>query len=103
MDQRWCRLDSSGSRWSAEHDTEPETSVTAGVRLPGGARDFSLLLSVQTASGAHPASYPMGTGGSIPGVKWPGPEPDHYLRPVPRLRVHETIPPPSHTSSWLVS
>jgi hypothetical protein len=28
-----------------------------------GARYFSLFLSVQTSSEAHPASYPMGTGG----------------------------------------
>jgi hypothetical protein len=40
----------------------------AGVRLPGGARDFSLLHSVQTAFGAHPASYPMATGDSFPGA-----------------------------------
>jgi hypothetical protein len=26
-------------------------------------QDFSLLHNVQTGSGAHPASYPMGTGG----------------------------------------
>jgi hypothetical protein len=36
---------------------------TAGVRLPAGSRDFFLLHSVQTGSGAHPASYPMGTRG----------------------------------------
>jgi hypothetical protein len=28
-------------------------------------------------SGAHPASYPKGTGGSFPGVKRPGREADH--------------------------
>jgi hypothetical protein len=37
-----------------------------GVRFPTGERDFSLLHSVQTGSGAHPASYPMGTGGYFP-------------------------------------
>jgi hypothetical protein len=31
--------------------------------------DFSLLHSIQTCSGAHLASYPMGTGGSFPTVK----------------------------------
>jgi hypothetical protein len=30
---------------------------------------FSLLHVVQTDSGVHPASYPMGTGGSFSGVK----------------------------------
>jgi hypothetical protein len=37
-----------------------------GVRVPVG-EDFSLLHFFQTSSGAHPAFYPMGTGGSIPG------------------------------------
>jgi hypothetical protein len=32
---------------------------------------------VQSGSGAHPASYPMGTRGSFPGVKPPGREADH--------------------------
>jgi hypothetical protein len=35
-------------------------------------QEFSLLHIVQTGSGAHPASYPMGSGGSFPGVKWQG-------------------------------
>jgi hypothetical protein len=30
---------------------------------------FSLLHSVQTGSDVHPASYPMGAGGSFPGDK----------------------------------
>jgi hypothetical protein len=33
-----------------------------GVRSPAGAKDFSSSLCVQTGSGAHPASCPMGTG-----------------------------------------
>jgi hypothetical protein len=48
------------------------TGWTAGVRFPAGARDFSLLHSIHTASGAHPASYPMGTGGSFAGCKAAG-------------------------------
>jgi hypothetical protein len=39
-----------------------------GVRVPVGSR-FSLLHVVQTGSGAHPASYPMGTRGSFLGGK----------------------------------
>jgi hypothetical protein len=39
------------------------------VRSPTGAEDFSSSPCVQTGSGAHPASYPMGTGGSFPGGK----------------------------------
>jgi hypothetical protein len=40
-----------------------------GVRFPAGAKDFSSNLCVQTGSGAHPASCPMGTGGPFPGGK----------------------------------
>jgi hypothetical protein len=40
-----------------------------GVRSPAGAKDFSSILCVQTGSGVHPASSPMGTGGPFPGVK----------------------------------
>jgi hypothetical protein len=42
-----------------------------GVRVPVGQK-FSLLHAVQTGSGAHPASYPMGTGGSFSGAKTAG-------------------------------
>jgi hypothetical protein len=44
-------------------------SWKAGVLFPAGARNFSLLHTVQTGSGAHPASSPMGTGDSFPGGK----------------------------------
>jgi hypothetical protein len=37
-----------------------------GVRFTAGAGNFSLLRRVQTGSGAHPASYPMGTWGYFP-------------------------------------
>jgi hypothetical protein len=47
------------------------------VRSPPGA-DFSSSPYVQTGSGAHPAFYPMGTGGSFPGGKArPGRDADH--------------------------
>jgi hypothetical protein len=46
-------------------------------RFPAGAGMFSLYHRVQNGSGAHPASYPMGTRGSFPGLKWPGREADH--------------------------
>jgi hypothetical protein len=39
------------------------------VRFPAGARNFSLHHRVQNDSGAHLASYPMGTKGSFPGCK----------------------------------
>jgi hypothetical protein len=40
----------------------------AGVQFPV-ASDYSLLLSVQTRLGVHPAIYAMGTGCLSPGVK----------------------------------
>jgi hypothetical protein len=47
------------------------------VRSPTGA-DFSSSPCVQTGSGAHPASYSMGIGGSFPGGKArPGRNADH--------------------------
>jgi hypothetical protein len=36
------------------------------VRVPAGAGNFSLHHPVQNGSGAHPASYPLGTRGSFP-------------------------------------
>jgi hypothetical protein len=39
-------------------------------------QEFSLHV-VQTGSGVHPASHPMGTGGSFPGGKAAGSEADH--------------------------
>jgi hypothetical protein len=48
------------------------------VRSPTGEEDFSSSPCIQTGSGAHPASYPMGTGGSFPGCKArPGRDADH--------------------------
>jgi hypothetical protein len=42
------------------------------VRFSAGAGNFSLHHRVQNGSGAHPASYPMGSGGSFPGGKAAG-------------------------------
>jgi hypothetical protein len=48
------------------------------VRSPTGAEDFFSSPCVQSGSGAHPASYPRGTGGSFPGGKVrPGRDADH--------------------------
>jgi hypothetical protein len=33
--------------------------------IPDRGKTFSLLYNIQTGPGAHPASYPMGTGGSF--------------------------------------
>jgi hypothetical protein len=42
------------------------------VRFLAGAENFSLHHSVQNGTGAHPASYPMGTRGSFSGGKAAG-------------------------------
>jgi hypothetical protein len=48
------------------------------VRSPTGAEDFSSSPCIQTGSEAHPASYPVGTGGPFPGGKArPGRDADH--------------------------
>jgi hypothetical protein len=54
--------------WCRDSSVGVATGWTAGVQFPARGKRFSLLHSVQTGSGAHPASYPMGTGGgSFPG------------------------------------
>jgi hypothetical protein len=42
------------------------------IRFPAGAGNLSLHHRVQNGSGAHPASYPVGTRGSFPGSKAAG-------------------------------
>jgi hypothetical protein len=42
------------------------------VLFPAGAGNFSLHRRALNGSGAHPASYPMGTRGSLPGGKAAG-------------------------------
>jgi hypothetical protein len=52
-----------------------------GVRnqAGGGARNFSPRHRLQTGSGAHPASYPLGIGGISPSVERPGRETDDSM------------------------
>jgi hypothetical protein len=42
------------------------TGWMIGFRFPAEAGSFSLRHRVQTGSGAHPSSQPMGTGGLFP-------------------------------------
>jgi hypothetical protein len=49
------------------------------VQFSVGAGNFSLHHRIQNGSGAHQASYPMGTSGLSMGVKWPRHEADHSL------------------------
>jgi hypothetical protein len=71
------------------------------VRFPAGAGNFSLHHRVQNGSGAHPASYPMGTRGSLSlGVKRPGREADHSspssaeVKEWVELYLHSSNTPP---------
>jgi hypothetical protein len=65
-----------------------------GGSSPGRAGNFSLHHRVQTGSGAHPASYPMGTRDSFPGG-WSGRGVNltTHLHLVPRSRMRGAIPP----------
>jgi hypothetical protein len=65
------------------------------IWFPAGARDFSLLYSIQTDSWTHPASYPIGTRGSFPGG-----EADHIPPSSAELKNGGAMPPLPHTSSW---
>jgi hypothetical protein len=68
------------------------------VRFPSGAGNFFLLHRVQNGSGAHPASYPVDTRDSFPGVKRPGVKLTHpssgevknawSYTSVPSVRLH---------------
>jgi hypothetical protein len=67
-----------------------------------GATELVISLCIQTGSGAHPASYLMGTGCSFPGGK-ERPERDADLLPhlVPRARMSRsyTFSPPKRLHS----
>jgi hypothetical protein len=66
--------------------TNPLDDRAIEIRSPTGA-DFSSNPCVQTGSGAHPASYPMGTGGSFPGGKArPGRDADHSPPSSPEVK-----------------
>jgi hypothetical protein len=67
----WCRTnplvnESEDSTQQIRDDRSPR------VRFPAGTENFSLHHRVQNGSGAHPASYPMGTVGSFLGGKAAG-------------------------------
>jgi hypothetical protein len=54
--------------WSRDSSVGITMGWISRVRFPT-VQEFPLLDSIQTNSGAHPASYPMGTGYSFPGGK----------------------------------
>jgi hypothetical protein len=71
------------------------------VRVGAGAGNFSLHHRVQTVSGAHPASYPMGNGAPSLWIKRQGREADHS--PPSSAEVKECVKLYLHSpnmSSW---
>jgi hypothetical protein len=72
-----CKCDFYSFYFKNVRSRDSSVDITMGYGLgdpssiTGGAR-FSLLHSVQTESGAHPAFYPIGTGGSFTGGKAAG-------------------------------
>jgi hypothetical protein len=65
-----------------------------GARFPASAR-YSLLHGVRTGSGAHPAYYPMGTGGGgglFPEIKRHRSETDHSLPSSAEVKNVGAIP-----------
>jgi hypothetical protein len=73
------------------------------VQSPTGAEDFSSSSCVQTGSGPHPASYPMGTGGSFPGGKArPGRDADHSLPSSAEVNEKELYILSPHVPPWRV-
>jgi hypothetical protein len=79
---------------------ESSVGTSTGYRLdgPGSIPSMGkifLYYSVQTGSGAHPASYPMRLGGDFSRVKWPRSEVDRA-----EAKNGGAIPPLPHMSSW---
>jgi hypothetical protein len=60
-----------------------------------------ILYMVQTGSGVHPTSYPMGTGGSFPGVNGRGLKMTTHFKLGPRSRKCRSVHPLPHTHSRL--
>jgi hypothetical protein len=76
--------------------------LEAGVPFPAGLRDYSPLHSVQTGSGAHPASNLLRTVAHSPGVKRLGHEDDGLPRPSTEVKNGGAITPLPRTSLWVV-
>jgi hypothetical protein len=80
-------------------DSSDSTNYATGkyIALLNG----NFLHVVQTGCGAHPASYPMGTGTLSPGAKRQGREADHSSPASAEIKKRGSIHPLPHTSSWL--
>jgi hypothetical protein len=77
------------------------TPKTAGIRLPVGARDFSLFRSVQTGSGVPQSPIQWVPRILSPGVKWQGLEANHSPPASAEVKNGGVIPPLPFKSSWL--
>jgi hypothetical protein len=64
------------------------------------AKHIGFLFSVQTGSGTHPASYPMGTGAVSTGVKWQEHEAGHSPPSSAEVKNGEVLSSLPITSSW---
>jgi hypothetical protein len=63
-------------------------------------------VAVQSGSGAHPDSYWMDTGSSLPGVKRPGREADHSpptTAEVKKMWIYTSTPPYAFMAKCLIS
>jgi hypothetical protein len=67
--------------------------------IPSRTKRFSLQRYFHTGSGAHSASYTMGTGVVSLGVKWLGHEADHSPPSSTQVK-NGAIPPLPRMSSW---
>jgi hypothetical protein len=72
-----------------------------GVLFLAGIKDFYLLHSIHTSTGAHPTSYIMGTRGSFPAGKEPGMKLTTHLHLVLGSRMVELyLHPPCVFMAW---
>jgi hypothetical protein len=76
------------------------TGWTTGVRFPTEVREFSLLYNVHTGSEDRPASYPVGLGGSFPGLKRQRCETDYSSPSNAKVKKRGGIVPLPHISLW---
>jgi hypothetical protein len=71
-----------------------------GWTIPAGATNFSLLQNVHTGSGAHVASYPMGTGGSLVRDEVAGAELQHSPSSSAKVKKEWSCTSTCCISSW---
>jgi hypothetical protein len=82
--------------WPGRRDSVVGIATGYGLFESRKGREFSLLHVVETGSGVHPASYPMGPGILSQGVKRPECEADHSpptSAEVKKIWIYTFIPP----------